>query len=148
MKTEPGTKETEATEEPQLSPEAKRLAAFKAALDGEDEADDKLLLELLDKDGVVKADMTLPDSWALDVMAQQLLQHISQYRKAELQRQAARASDNHKLAKELWENMNYHRLTAAIIQRAYPKAKAMADEIGHLQAKSAADTRKKQLEED
>lgn len=127
--------------------EAKKYKSFEEALSRDEEtAEDKALLaELLDDEGKLKVDMSLPEQYELEVIAQQLLGHLTSYTQNGKAYVAARNSGDHAKRQQIWTQMQYNQLTAAIIQRAYPKAKALADELAVLQARQAKLNRGKQL---
>jgi len=130
--------------------EKQELKGMIEALNREEEtAEDALLLaELLDEKGNLKVDLSLPDDYELEVMAQQLLAHITSYAQNKKAYLAAKNSGDQARRTQLWQQLQYNQLTAAIIQKSYPKAKRVADELARLQARQAQQNRARQLEED
>ena len=134
--------------ETQESIEAKKLKSLRDALgsDGDTQDDALLLATLLDDKGELKVDLSLPQEYELEVMADQLLAHLGSYRQNWQAWRAARNTGDHANAKRLFDQMQFNKLTSAIIQASYPRAKALADELGQIRAKTARDNRKRALE--
>lgn len=130
-----------------MSEEAKKVKSFQEALSREDETaeDSALLAELLDADGKLVVDLSLPGDYELDVMAQQLLLHLTSYYQSREAYRAARHTDQGRKT-QIWQQMQFNQLSAALIQKAYPKAKGLADQLAKIQAKQAAATRDRLLE--
>ena len=124
--------------------EAKKFTSLKEALSKDETTleDEQLLAELMDAEGKLKVDMSLPAAYELEVMAQQLLAHLASYHQSEAAWKAARNTGDNAKAKQLFDQLQYNRLTAAIIQRAYPEAKAMADQIAEVNAGELQKSRK------
>ena len=122
-----------------MSEEGKKPQSFREALPKEEEAinDEALRAELLDKDGNLIVDLSLPPEYELELKAQQLLAHLTAYAQNEQAYKAARARGDDARRTQLWSQMQFNQLTAAIIQRAYPKAKARADELAMIQLTEA-----------
>lgn len=116
---------------------------IKTALGEGDEETDEIAAKLLDDKGKIKLDDALPPEYELDLMATLLLDHISSYRQNRQAWRAARTSGDHRRSKELFEAMNFNRLTAAIIQYDFPKAKALADTIAEAKVKQVQENRRK-----
>ena len=129
------------------TPEARKFKNLQEALSAPDqEADDaELVAELLDEKGDLKGDFTLPAAYEQDVMAQQLLAHLTGYKQNYHAWRAARNSGDNARATSLFNQMRYNQLTAALIQKAYPGAKQIADELAVLQAKQTEANRRVQL---
>ncbi len=128
--------------------EAKKITSLKDALSGQDttEQDDAALVAaLLDDKGNLKVDTSLPAEYELEVMAKQLLDHLAAYAQNKQAWRAARNSNDHARAKSLFDQMQFNQLTAAIIQHSYPRAKALADELGKLLAKQTQANRTAQI---
>lgn len=132
------------------TPEKEKYLNLQEALEkGDEEADDALLVaELLDDEGKLKVDLSLPEVYELDIMAQQLLGHITSYKQNKEAWRAARNSSDRAKAQQIFTQMRFNELTAAIIQRAYPKAKALADELALINARTTQANRKVQLEKE
>ena len=130
-----------------MSEEAKKFASLKDALSREEETaeDTALLAELLDADGKLRVDTSLPEEYELEVIAQQLLAHLTSYHQNREAYRAARNTDQGRRT-QIWNQMQFNQLTAALIQKAYPKAKALADQLATIQAKQAAVNRERMLE--
>ncbi len=135
--------------EKEKTKEKTKLEQMQEALgkDGTAEEDAALAAELLDEEGNIKVDLSLPAEFELDIMAGQLLQHLTSYKQLYHARRAARGSGDHVQAEKLGKQMQYNQLTAAVIQRAYPKAKKLADTLAIIQAKQTSANRQKQLDE-
>jgi len=96
-----------------------------------------------------KVDLKLPEAYEDDLLAGQLLAHLTQYHSLLADQKAARHVGNHKAAEELSHAIAQTRLAAAIIQAKNPRAKALADEIAstkviqtRLQRKAIMETNK------
>jgi len=135
--------------EKELTPKEK-VARFDEAMGKEEESDEdaKIIAELLDEKGNLMVDLSLPEEYELEIMAQTLLGHITQYAQTKQAYLAAKNSGDHQKRQQLWQQMQYNQLTAAIIQKAYPKAKALVDKLATLQARQAKSNREQQLEGD
>ncbi len=129
--------------------EAKKFKSLQEALSKEEETteDTELLAELLDAEGKLKVDTSLPEDYELEIMAQQLLAHLTSYYQNKETYRAARNSGDQGRKTQIWNQMQFNQLTAALIQRAYPKAKALADQFAKIQAKQAATNRERALAE-
>ncbi len=114
-----------------MSEEAKKFKSLQEALSKEEETteDTELLAELLDAEGKLKVDTSLPEDYELEIMAEQLLAHLASYHQNKETYRAARNSGDQGRKTQIWNQMQFNQLTAALIQRAYPKAKARADEL-------------------
>lgn len=115
----------------------------------ETEQDDiALAAALLDENGKLKVDISLPQEYELDIMAKMLLDHLGAYHQAHQAWRAARNGQDKVRTTQLFEQWNFNQAAAAIIQHEFPKAKALADEMGGLLAKAAQASRKAQAQKD
>ena len=135
-------------------PETKEKTKYQSLIeaigkeDGTAEDDALLVAELLDEKGQIIVDLSLPEEYELDIMAQQLLAHLTSYKQNYQAWRAARNTEDHAQAQKLFNQMRYNQLTAAIIQRSYPKAKVLTDEIALVQIKNVKANRKAQLDKE
>lgn len=115
--------------------------------DDEDEA--ALLAELYDTaTGKIAGDFTLPGTYELEIIAAQLLEHLTAYAQAkEVFRAAVNLKDRAK-SEPARSQMNHHQLVAAILQRKYPGCKALADEIARAKVKQLQKGRNAFMRED
>ena len=98
--------------------------------------DEEKLLEV-DPEILKGASLSLVPSFETEVMAQELLEHLSNYHRALVGVKSARSSGDHAKADQLYRLMAYSRLAAAIIQSDHPGIKTIADEIGEVRAQQA-----------
>lgn len=124
--------------------EAQKLAKFQEALSGDNEEDLALISGLLDAEGKLKVDISLPSAYEEEIMAQELLQHLSNYARFTQAWRAARNTHDQARARQMFDQMNYSQLVAALIQNAYPGAKALANELAVLQVKQIKKNRQAQ----
>jgi len=107
--------------------------------------DEQLYSDLVDGEGKLKVDLSMPEEFVLDVMAGQMVEHLVSYQQSMQAWKSARNQDNHARAKQFFEQMQFNQLTIAIIQAKYPKAKQLADELMEVRAKQAQNARKNAL---
>lgn len=81
-----------------------------------------------------KADLGLPDSFQLESMAAELVEHLSAYHRNKAALKAARAQGDGQRAEQLFRAMSYSRLVAAYLQSQFPGIKPLADEIAQAKA--------------
>lgn len=139
-----GIKEAEATMG------AKKLTSLRDMLgkDDSDTDDDKLAAELLNAEGKLIVDTTLPSGYQEEIMAQELLQHLANYARFTQAWRAARNGNDQARARQMFDQMKYSQLTAAIIERAYPNAKKLADELAEIQVRQIRKNRQAQQAQD
>lgn len=130
---------TEATEE-----KTKEKSVTELLDEVEDEAKD-ILPEAEAKKLLTDSDLTLPSSYELDIIAEELLGALGTYKRASFGRRAARNTGDHKRATEMSALERYSRLVAALIMAEYPKAKTLAVEMGRVRAQRAKDERVRAL---
>jgi hypothetical protein len=111
-----------------------------------DEADK--IAELIDSDGNLIVDLELPEEYQLEIMASELLNQLTLFHTFDAQWRSARGQGDSGQASKLFTQRNHHRLTAAIIQRDYPGAKALSDELAKTKSKVAKRQRKNVLSEE
>jgi hypothetical protein len=103
----------------------------------EEEAEDSkgLVAKLIDSSGKLICDTTMPPEYQLEIMAELLLDHLTSYQQTRQAWRAAKNSGDHQKGTQLFQQMNYNQLTAAIIQAEYPAAKAITDNIAKARIK-------------
>ena len=116
--------------------------------DEEDLEDASLLDELLDETGKVRADFSMPEEFETEVVATQMVDFLSGLRQTQNSWRAARALQDHKRRTELFNQMRFNELVVARIQREYPKAKELADEIMEYRTQEVQGRRRAALYED
>lgn len=87
-------------------------------------------------------DLNLPGDYETDIMAEELLAHLTTYHRVKAALKSARSTGDNKRAEELYKNMSFSRMAAAVIQRDCPSAKAVADEMAACRALNATNQRK------
>ena len=120
-----------------------------ALLKQQEEEPDELIGKLIGEDGKIKVDTTLPKELEIEVMANMLVDHLISFRQTKEAWRSARNSSDHARSQQLFQQMQYNQLTAAIIQAEYPEAKAIAEEIAisrAYQAKRERNILKTQME--
>lgn len=123
--------------ESEMAEEKKRTFTDLLLKAEESQDNDELLAKVMDKDGNLKVDLGLPTDFEAEIMAGQMVEHLIAYaQNHEAWRSARNQADNAR-ARQLFEQMNYNRLTVSIIQAQYPGAKVIADEIMSIRAKLA-----------
>ncbi len=105
---------------------------------------DAATLARMEKDG--KIDLSLPDEFLLEVVANQLLENLANYHTALRAAKAGRQAGEHKRAEEMWKQTQVFRLTVAFIEAEFPKAKALADELAKARARQTRDNRARLME--
>ena len=70
-------------------------------------------------------DLSLPADYENEILAMELLAHISNYRRMELARVSARNQGLHDKAEQLAKEAAYSRTIAAFIQYKYPETKVL-----------------------
>jgi hypothetical protein len=117
--------------------EEKKAKTIMELLPQEEEAEDAkaLLAKLVDADGKLKADTSLPAEYQIEVMAELLLDHLTSYHQTRQAWRAAKNSGDHSKSQQLFQQMNYNQLTIAIIQAEFPVAKALSDSIAKARMK-------------
>ena len=93
------------------------------------ESDGELDPTILDTAG-----LELPDSYQLESMAAELVEHLSAYHRNKAALKAARAQGDGVNAEKLFRGMSYSRLVAAYLQSQFPGIKPLADEIAQAKA--------------
>lgn len=91
--------------------------------------DAELFAKLVGADGKLKVDTSLPAEYELEVQAAMSLEHLSAYQQTRQQWRSARNQADHQRAQKLFQEMNFHQLTAAIIQAEYPAVKNLTSEL-------------------
>lgn len=86
-------------------------------------------------------DLSLPPEYEAELMATELLGHLSAFHQAKAAWQAGRSSGDHNKAEQMYRLMSYSRLAAAIIQHDFPQAKGIADIIAKAKAAQAVKAR-------
>ena len=86
-------------------------------------------------------DLTMPDDYALDIMASEMVTHLQEYHKLVTQQRAYRQAEDHPRAEQLSKQILGHKMAVAVIQHKHPKAKAMADEMMAINAAQAGRNR-------
>lgn len=89
------------------------------------------------------ADLSLPGDYEVDLMAGELLGHLTNFKTSKAAWQAARNSGDHQKAEQMYRLMSYSRLAAAIIQHDHPAAKAITDELAKLKVTQAVQNRQR-----
>ena len=116
----------------------------------------KSLQELLGGDGdatldpaiLAATDLTLPDAFRLEALAEEMLEHLTTYHKAKAATTSARHSGDNQRATQMFQLQAYSRLAVAIIQNENPGVKAIADQIALSRAKRVKEQRAALLKED
>lgn len=72
-------------------------------------------------------DLTVPEGFELEIAISQLVEHLTEYHKANTARKAARHAEDHQRAELLSKQVLFHKTAVALIQSKYPTAKAEAD---------------------
>ncbi len=109
-----------------------------------EEAEDNELLALLTgEDGKLDVNLDMPGDYQTDIMAAQLVGHITGYHQQFQLSRAARSSGDNANAEKGWKQAQFHRIGAAIIQRTFPGTKDVADKIMAIQAEDAKVNREK-----
>ena len=112
----------------------------------EDTADDLALVgQLISADGKIKADLDVPKEFEVEIMAEQMVDHLVLYKQSKQNWRAARNLGERSRAQQLYSQMNMSQLAIAIIQNDYPKAKQFANEIMELRARRARKNRQTEL---
>ena len=91
-----------------------------------------LVAFLTGDDGKIKLDESLPSEYENEIMAQQVLDVLSALAQANQAYRAARNLSDNTKKKQLFEQINSLKVTAAIIQYEFPEAKKIADRIARL----------------
>jgi hypothetical protein len=129
--------------------EEKKPAIIEALGTEESVGDDAdKIAELIDKEGNLIVDLELPEEYQLEIMASELLNQLTLFHTFDAQWRSARGQGDSGQATKLFTQRNHHRLTAAIIQRDYPGAKPLADELAKTKTKVAKRQRKNVLSEE
>ena len=92
-------------------------------------------------------DLSLPSEFLAESLAEELLEHLSNYHKAKAANQAARHSGDNQKAEQMYRLVAYSRLAVAIIQHENPGVKAIADAIARFRAKRVQEQRTAVLRE-
>jgi len=96
----------------------------------EDESDDEALIaKLIGADGKLKVDLSLPKAYHEEIMAEQLVDALTNYEQTRQAYRGARNSGDNEKSGQLFKSMNYFRLLAAIIEAEHPTVKRIADGI-------------------
>ncbi|MDD4984184.1 MAG: hypothetical protein PHQ43_00145 [Dehalococcoidales bacterium] len=77
----------------------------------------------------INVDMSMPDEYETEIMAALMVDHMTGYTQTKAAWRSARNTQDHKRAADLFQQMQFNRLTVAIIQAEYPGAKPIADTI-------------------
>ncbi len=97
-------------------------------------------------DELQAADLKLPTDYVTDIMAAEVLDHLTNHYRARAALRAARNSGDSQQAERLFKLLSFSRLAVAIIQHEYPEAKGVADEIAQYRALTASNQRKALLQ--
>ena len=141
MKEQP-TEETQVEETTEVKPPTFNDILLKNEFEEENA---ELLKKVMDKNGKLVVDTSLPNAFELEIMGNQLLEVISLYNSTKQAQKSARNSGDHAKADQLFKTMKDAQLLAAIIQAEFPGAKKIADEIALVRVKQAEDNREKAL---
>ena len=107
--------------------------------------DEKLYAQLVGPDGKLKVDMGMPQDYLVDIMAAQMVDHMTAFEQAQQVWKSSRNQGNHAKAAQNFEQMQFSQLTVAIIQAQYPGAKKLAQEIMKVRAQQAQSGRDNML---
>ena len=80
------------------------------------------------------ANLDMPESFQVESMAAELVEHLSAYHRTKAALKAARAQGDGQKAEQLFKAMSYSRLVAAYLQSEFPGIKSIADEIAQARA--------------
>jgi hypothetical protein len=92
-------------------------------------------------------DLDLPHDYEIEILAADLLDNISAYRKSEIARRAARQQGDHPTAEKLSKQAATCRSAAALIQHEYPDTKALYKELANIRVLQFRKNRSSFLEE-
>ena len=94
-----------------------------------------------------KVDVRLPKDFQLEVMADELLAHLSNFHKATAAWKSARNQGDHAKAEQMFRLRSYCKLAAAIIQDEYEGVRAVAEQLAAFRVKRARAEREAALAE-
>jgi hypothetical protein len=120
-----------------MSDEIEQKAKLADFLPKEDDAADEaeLIAKLIGPDSKLIVDTSLPKDFEIEIMAQLLVDHLVSFKQTKAAWRAARNGADHQRATQLWQQLQYNQLTAALIQAEYPEAKAIAQQLAKGRAK-------------
>ena len=75
-----------------------------------------------------KVDLTLPERFAVEIAASQMVEHLTMYHRAARELKSARHGEDHRRADELSRTVLFCRNTIALLQYEFPSAKAIANQ--------------------
>ena len=87
-------------------------------------------------------DLSLPDAYEAEILAAEVLDHISNYRRLEASRRAARHQNQHDKATNFERDAAFSRNAAALIQYEHPSTKVLYKELAEARAKQLRLNRK------
>ena len=133
-------KPTEGQAEPSI------LDKFLKDEDTEDDA--TVLASLLDENGNLIGDYSMPEAYEEETVATQMVDHLYAYKQAEIAHTTAKNQGDHKRRKELFDSMRFNQITIAIIQQRFPNAKQIADDIMETKVSTVRAQRDKFLDDE
>jgi len=117
--------------------------------DPEDTDDANQLASLLDPEtGEIKGDFSMPKEFEVEIMAQQMVDHLTTYKQLKKAYIAAKNQGDHKRRGELFQQMRFSQVTVAMIQFEFPAAKEIADEIMQVRVAEVRRNRESALPDD
>lgn len=108
--------------------------------------DDGALATLVDTEGRITADLTMPDAFRLDIAADTMIQHLVSYEQSRQAWRVARAQGNGAKAEQFFAQWKFNQLSIALLQSEHPGIKAVADELMRAKAIEARRLRKSIIE--
>ncbi|MEE9158105.1 MAG: hypothetical protein V3U60_06940 [Gammaproteobacteria bacterium] len=93
-----------------------------------------------------RADLSLPETYLIESMAEELVAHLMAYHSSKVGVRTARAQGDHSKAEQLGKQMGYSRLAAALIQDEHKGVKGIADQISAYRAQTVKDQRSKRMD--
>lgn len=133
---------TETAQEPDPGPEMPTTLKELMSKDDDVAEEAALVASMIDSEGNLRAAfLEIPDEFTVEIMATQLIEHLSAYHQQREAWKAAKNSGDQARSKQLFDSWNFQRLAAAILQVDHPGAKEIADFLMKDRAENARKAR-------